>query len=111
VAIATMASPPLGTCDGRVTNKVYNSFRNRLEDSNSSRIFCKILQYSRRFWINLFQLSTYEILEEKYKETIIVYTDGFKKDNKVACAVIASEWKTRKGCDRKTMFTALNKRQ
>jgi hypothetical protein len=37
-----------------------------------------------------------EQMEEKYKNKIKMYTDGSKKDKKVACAVITPEWKTRK---------------
>jgi type I restriction-modification system DNA methylase subunit len=45
---------------------------------------------------NRFCAETAQILEEKYNEHIKIYTDCFKKDEKVECAVISPDQKFRK---------------
>jgi hypothetical protein len=43
-----------------------------------------------------FRAETAKILEEKYNEHIKIFTDGFKKDEKVRCGVITPDQKFRK---------------
>jgi hypothetical protein len=40
-----------------------------------------------------FQTETYELLDEKYKEHTIVYTDGSRKDGRVPSAIVTPECK------------------
>jgi hypothetical protein len=64
--------------------------KNRYEQIDQS--LCAILKGSRSI---RFHAKTAQILQEKYNEHIKIYTDGSKKHEKVGCAVITPEKKTK----------------